>query len=389
MKILFLLKSLEIGGLEIVTVNLANKFVAEGHDVVIWAFDKGEHAIQEGVDIRIPVLWGFGYAVNKRNVHLLQKVLLDYQIEIVINQWGLPYKPARLLKKAKCCLNIRTITVCHSNPAVNGRIIGVDVKMEVVSNVFKKLFLSVVRSLFRYVTLLSMRYVYNNSDCYIVLADAYKHTFSEFTRIKDNAKLVSLPNPLTIDASDYNPNICKKEKKVLYVGRLENVAKRVHRVIEIWKHLESLFSDWELVIVGDGPEKVRLEDLARQYGLKNVRFEGFKKPNEYYKKSSIQLLTSEFEGFPLVLAEASSYGVVPVVYGSFPAVYDIIDDQKNGLIVSYTEQFDAAVMAEVVGELMKDEQKRKEMSNAAYEHSKTFAMDAVYKQWMELFEKIR
>lgn len=59
------------------------------------------------------------------------------------------------------------------------------------------------------------------------------------------------------------------------------------------------------------------------------------------------------------------------------------------MIVSYTEQFDAAVMAEVVGELMKDEQKRKEMSNAAYEHSKTFAMDAVYKQWMELFEKIR
>ena len=43
MKILFLLKSLEIGGLEIVTANLANKFVLEGHDVVIWAFYKEEH----------------------------------------------------------------------------------------------------------------------------------------------------------------------------------------------------------------------------------------------------------------------------------------------------------------------------------------------------------
>lgn len=84
------------------------------------------------------------------------------------------------------------------------------------------------------------------------------------------------------------------------------------------------------------------------------------------------LLTSEFEGFPLVLSEASSYGTIPVAYGSFPAVYDIIDNEKNGLIVLGNKGFDAAVMAEAVSMLMKDEQKRNEMSYAAYKYSKHF-----------------
>ena len=115
MKILFLLKSLEIGGLEIVTANLANKFVLEGHDVVIWAFYKEEHSIRNRIDEKIPVIWGDRYIVNEKNVYSLRETLLNYKIEIVINQLGLPYKPARLLKKAKNGLDIKTIAVCHSN----------------------------------------------------------------------------------------------------------------------------------------------------------------------------------------------------------------------------------------------------------------------------------
>ena len=388
MKILFLLKSLEIGGLEIVTANLANKFVLEGHDVVIWAFYKEEHSIRNRIDEKIPVIWGDRYIVNEKNVYSLRETLLNYKIEIVINQLGLPYKPARLLKKAKNGLDIKTIAVCHSNPAMNGKIMNIDIKKELTSNIVKKSLLSVTRLLFKFITSASMRYVYNNSDYYMVLADIYKQTFAEFIGVKDSAKLLSLPNPVTIDSSDYNPYTCIKEKKILYVGRLENVAKRVSRVIEIWKYLEKTFPDWKLIIVGDGPEKEHLENLVNQYNLKEVQFEGFKIPNEYYKKCSVLLLTSEFEGFPLVLSEASSYGTIPVAYGSFPAVYDIIANEKNGLIVLGNKGFDAAVMAEAVSMLMKDEQKRNEMSYAAYKYSKHFSMDAVYKRWLKLFETI-
>lgn len=79
MKILFLLKSLEIGGLEIVTANLANKFVLEGHDVVIWAFYKEEHSIRNRIDEKIPVIWGDRYIVNEKNVYSLRETLLNYE----------------------------------------------------------------------------------------------------------------------------------------------------------------------------------------------------------------------------------------------------------------------------------------------------------------------
>lgn len=50
------------------------------------------------------------------------------------------------------------------------------------------------------------------------------------------------------------------------------------------------------------------------------------------------ILTSEYEGFPLVLAEAMSFGVIPVVYGSYSAVYDIISDGVDGMILPYNKK---------------------------------------------------
>ena len=78
-----------------------------------------------------------------------------------------------------------------------------------------------------------------------------------------------------------------------------------------------------------------IENQITNYKLKRVSLEGFKRPDNYYKRASILLLTSEFEGFPLVLAESMSFGVIPVVYGSFSAIYDIIENNKDGIICDY------------------------------------------------------
>ena len=63
-------------------------------------------------------------------------------------------------------------------------------------------------------------------------------------------------------------------------------------------------------------------------------------PIQHYKEASIFLLTSDLEGFGLVVIESMSYGVVPVVYGSYEAIYDIIDNGKSGLItpIPYNSQ---------------------------------------------------
>ena len=99
----------------------------------------------------------------------------------------------------------------------------------------------------------------------------------------------------------------------------------------------------------------------------------------------ILFLTSEFEGFPLVLAECMSFGVVPVVFGNYSAVYDIIEDGKDGLIIPKTcESFNAAVMAERMATVMIDKRRLEKMAIAAIEKSKDYSIDKIYQQWCEI-----
>ena len=84
-----------------------------------------------------------------------------------------------------------------------------------------------------------------------------------------------------------------------------------------------------------------------------------------------------------------SFGVVPVVYGSYSAVYDIIEDGKDGIIIPKTsEGFNAAMMAEKMANLMRDGNKRNEMSQAAIKKSKNYSIDKIYEQWMGVFDKL-
>lgn len=110
------------------------------------------------------------------------------------------------------------------------------------------------------------------------------------------------------------------------------------RILYTLKILEDSCKDWRLTFKGDGPDRSMLEKKANELGLRRGSFEGFKNPFEYYKRASILMLTSDIEGFPLVLAECMSFGIVLVVYASYPAVSDIITDGIDGVIITKTKQ---------------------------------------------------
>ena len=173
------------------------------------------------------------------------------------------------------------------------------------------------------------------------------------------------------------------------MGRLDYVQKRVYRVIDTWNYLEERFPDWRLTIVGDGEDRENLENHVKCLDLKRISFEGFQNPLEYYKRASMLLLTSDFEGFGLVIVEGMSYGVVPFVYGSYPAVYDIIDDKKNGFILPMTEDgYDAAQMAEKMAEVMRSPEKWLQLSKNAMLKSNLFSLENVYSQWKNNLAKM-
>ncbi len=244
---------------------------------------------------------------------------------------------------------------------------------------------------FKAITSKSMRFAYNHSDRYMVLSPSYVEHFKKFTGIKNPTKLLVQTNPVTIDTSGFTFNPSNKQKEIIYVGRIDYNQKRVYRVIDTWNCLEERFPDWKLTIVGDGPERKNIEELVKEKGLKHVSFEGFQQPIEYYKRASLLILTSEYEGFPLVLAECMSFGVVPAVYGSYSAVYDIVEDGKDGIILQQDKAkgYDAEEMAKKIAEVMNSAKVLNSMAENSIEKSKVYNIDKIVKQWDKLFYNLK
>lgn len=388
--ILFLLKGLEIGGLEVVTAVLANKFVEEGHQVSVFSFLGGKHSIANRFDARIKLYQQDDYSRSKENVAKLRKVLVDDKIDIIINQWGLPYTPIKTARKAAKGLDVKIISVYHNAPSFNGRIQKLNIALMGCENLMKRLALRLMRFAFKKVTSRAMAYIYRHSDLFLVLSPSYIEEFKRFTGVSDDRYLQVLTNPITVEHDGYEYAFNEKQKEIIYVGRLDFVQKRVYRVIDTWNYLEERFPDWRLTIVGDGEDRENLENHVKYLGLKRVSFEGFQKPIDYYKRASILLLTSDFEGFPLVLAECMSFGVIPAVYNSYSAVCDIIDDGKDGIVLPYhTNGYQAEEAAGMIVNIMKDDGKREQMALAAIKKSKEYSVEKIYSEWEKVFHSLQ
>lgn len=383
------MKVFEIGGQEVVTATLAKSFVDHGHNVSIAVFNKPNPQMVARLDTRVKVYTIGEFRYTESNVRKLRKILIQEKADIVINQWGLPYVPAKVLHKARRGLGIKTIAVYHNSPDSNARLKGVELALEHTDNPLKRLLLFCKMFAFKHITSRSMRYVYYHSDLYMVLSPSFIDKFKSFTGIKNPNHLVVQTNPVTIDASDYKFSPEEKQKEVLYVGRLEHNQKRVNRVIETWGFIEEHNPNWKLTIVGDGPERSNLEQISNNIGLKRVSFVGFQNPNEYYKRAAVLMLTSEYEGFPLVIAECMSFGVVPIVYGSYSAVYDIIENGKNGAIVEPKNgKFNVQTCVNVLLGLMNNNDGLRKMSAKAMQASKQYSIEHIYEQWSNTLNSI-
>ena len=387
MNILFLMKMYDVGGIEIVAATLSSCFVRHGHQVVIATFSPPNDLTVARTDSRVKIYTLDGYVCSSKNVDSLRNILLEHKIQVVINQWGLPLVPCRTLNKAKNGLDIKTIAVYHNQIDTNARIKDVEIALDGCHNPLKRCLLKAKKAAFKFVTSKSMAYVYHHTDLYQVLSPSYVPLFSKFTGIKHPGHLMVQTNPVTLDSSDFEYSLGKKQKEIIYLGRIDYNQKRVYRVIDTWAKLEDKFPDWKLTIVGDGVERENIEKQVKDYGLKRVSFEGFQQPKPYYERASILLLTSEYEGFPLVLAECMSFGVIPVVYDSYSAVRDIISDGKDGIVIPYHKdgyQVDDA--ASLLSSIMENEGKREAMALTAIEKSKEYAVEKIYEEWVRTFK---
>lgn len=389
MNLLFLLRTCEVGGIGVVTSTLANKFIEEGHHVVLASFLKPPAEMLAKFDKKVVVESLGAYTNNDEIVSNLRTLLISNKVDLIINQLGLPFLPCKVINKAKKGLNIKTIAFYHNSPDTNARIKDVEIALSEVHNPLKKAMLYAKMFAFKQITSRSMKYVYQHTDLYMVLSPSFVKKFKEFTGITHPDHLQVLTNPVTIDSSSYDYSLSKKQKEIIYMGRIDYNQKRVYRVVDTWAKLEPVFPDWKLTIVGDGTARKDIEKQVKEYGLQRVSFEGFQQPKPYYERASILMLTSEYEGFPLVLAECMSFGVVPAVYGSYSAVYDIVNDGVNGIVFPYNKEgFSAEDAARRMERIMADETVYKNMAEKAIETSKRYSINEIYKSWKETFNRL-
>lgn len=219
-------------------------------------------------------------------------------------------------------------------------------------------------------------------DKMVLLSESYKREMVELSGFPEE-KLIGIPNPFPLLKNDVDYQ--KKENTILYVGRISNAQKRIGSLLNIWKLVQAELPNWNIEIVGGGPELCYWKRQSSKMNLKRISFRDFVDPEEYYIKSKIILMTSLYEGFPMVLVEAMQYGCIPIAYNSFAALSDIIEDSINGYMI---KPFDSKEYVRKLIMLANDEDRMMCMSKRCMEKSSTFDSKVVAKKWINLFSEL-
>ena len=226
-----------------------------------------------------------------------------------------------------------------------------------------------------------LRSILDYHDFFVLLSPPNREELEYFIGEYKSEKIISIPNsiPSVVES------LPKKEKTILHVGRLNIQQKRSDLLIPVWEKVHSVLSDWNFIVVGDGPYMDKMKNEIRQKGLPRIKLVGFDKPESYYQNASIFLMPSAYEGFPNTLIEAQSYGTVPVVFDSYLALKWIIKSGENALAI---KAFDVEQMSKELVNLATNEERLASMARSCLENARRFTIDKVGEVWTDEFQRL-
>lgn len=226
---------------------------------------------------------------------------------------------------------------------------------------------------------------YRVADALILLS---KYEIPEIQKLTDTdlSRCKVINNPLSWEQIENVEILQQKKKQVLIVSRLYNPEKRLDLALRIWKMLgQRGFTDWQLIIVGEGVHEAYLKELTEKLALKNVTFTGRQDPVPYYRGASLFMMTSTVEGWGLTLTESMQTGVVPIAFDSYPALHDIITDQYDGCIIP---DDDLEAYADCMEGLMRNREERERIAKNGLESCRRFEINKIVEQWGKLIESL-
>lgn len=351
MKILITTNDITIGGgVERVVCNLANTFDESGFDVEILSFyhknDKCPYTLNPNI-----VLSFFPNTLNVHTKHPLKRLFNK-----TIYRFFVAYKMKQMFKDKDIILYN-----CYFFPYFKNKNTRY---FKIHHQVFKR----------------SWTYKNKLFDSNIILTSKQLALWQ--SKIK-NVQII--PNFLT---QIPNKNADLSQKIVLSIGRMsKGDEKRFTSLIEIWRLIQQdkSFQEWQLHIVGEGEGKQELEQrICKQNLQDSIILKPFTKEIEKeYLNASIYAMTSKYEGFGMVLLEASSYGIPCISFDILTGPSDIIEEGKSGFLVADN---DLSAYATKLKLLMHDETLRQTFGKRAKEIAKEkFSKEKIMQQWDALF----
>lgn len=333
------------GGTDRVVSTLASNFSDIGYDVTIHSIESGEPYYK--VNDRVSVLT---YDSNNRTKSLISiiKHEKDRNNTIIVISMGRLSVQFILLAKI---YRLKSKLICSDHVSFNS---------------FNKLI--------RMVKL----FCYRLYDEVVTLTNVDK---LKIKKITPNLKLTAIRNisPYChLDNSDFT-NIQNKKKIALAVGRL-SYQKNFIRLIKLWA--VSNTDGWQLQIVGSGPEEKNLLDYISIHNISNISIiEANKNIDEYYKNSSVLLMTSRYEGLPMVLIEAKNFGLPAIAFDCETGPAELITN--DGFLIDYDDDNRFKVKLE---EIITNTELRTSLSINALDNSTFFNSDQIISEWLKVIK---
>lgn len=218
-------------------------------------------------------------------------------------------------------------------------------------------------------------FVYRRADALVVLSEVS----ASYYRKKGFRHVAVLPNAVSFETEEASP---LDQKQMLAVGRMEPV-KGYEKLIQSFSLAAEQEKEWKLRMVGDGSLKEKLEQQAGRLKAENrIEFPGYRKNiREELMKSSLLVISSEHECFPVIALEAMECGV-PILSFAIPEIEEM--DGKSGAM-AFVEQGNIEKMAEKMVELMQNPPLLQEMGRAAKTRAAAYHRDGIGERWNVFF----
>lgn len=349
-KITFIISTLLGGGAERVISEISAK-LCDDYDVSIVLLLNGHERVYQ-IDDRIKIV-ELPKFTNK-----ITKLL------------GIPYHLRKIMRSEKSDIYISFCTIENV--------------MSLIANKFarKKLFIAernapMAEKKGRMLKILR-KLLYNSADGIIFQTDYAKKYYS----LKIQKKGIVIPNPIK---SSLPYRVENNEKSICAVGRL-NKQKNYPLLINAFSLFVKKNENYILKIYGKGEEEENLTNLIIKLGLSNqVILEGFKENvHDEIRKSTIFVMSSDYEGMPNALMEAMAIGL-PCISTDCPSggPRDLISNNENGYLIPVN---DMNSLVDKLDFLANNANVRNSIGNEAEKVRDKYDIDSVVMMWKELIK---